>query len=122
MELLEYNNIKGLILNSEISRKRVKHVRRIIKEGREEVLRVIRVDKDQGYIDLTKKTVKHEEIQDFSEGFLKSKNVHLIMKNLAVDTDKEMEELYIQFGWPLYRIYGHAFDAFKAVLKSNSLI
>ncbi|KAG9146535.1 hypothetical protein Leryth_020430 [Lithospermum erythrorhizon] len=27
-----------------------------------------------------------------------------------------MQELYIQVGWPLYRKYGHAFEAFKAIV------
>jgi translation initiation factor 2 subunit 1 len=27
-----------------------------------------------------------------------------------------MEELYSSFGWPLYKKYGHAYDAFKVAL------
>ena len=106
-----------MILSSEITRKRVKYVKRLLKEGKEEVLRVLRVDHKQGYIDLSKKSVKGEEIEDFKEKFHHSKKVHEIMKNLAFKVKIDLEKLYIQIGWPLYRIFGHAYTAFKEALK-----
>ena len=117
MELLEYNNIKGLILSSEMSRKRVKYVKKLVKEGREEVMRVLRVDPQQGYIDLSKKTVQSEEIEEFKERYYQSKKVHEIMKILAFKVKMNLEKLYFQFGWPLYKIFGHAYTAFKEALK-----
>jgi translation initiation factor 2 subunit 1 len=30
-----------------------------------------------------------------------------------------MQELYKQVGWPLYRIFGHAFDAFKVMVADD---
>jgi translation initiation factor 2 subunit 1 len=117
VELLEYNNIKGMILSSEMSRKRVKYVKKLVKEGREEVLRVLRVDPHQGYIDLSKKTVQSEEIEELKERYYQSKKVHEIMKILAFKVKIDLEKLYYQFGWPLYKIYGHAYVAFKEALK-----
>ena len=64
VELLEYNRIKGMLLSSELSRKRVNYVKRLIKEGREEVLRVLRIDPQKGFFDLSKKSVKIEEIEE----------------------------------------------------------
>jgi len=106
-----------MILSSEFSRKRVKYVKKIVKEGREEVLRVLRVDANQGYIDLSKKSVKVEEVEDFKEKYFKSKKVDTIMKNLAVKAGKDLEWLYQQIAWPLYKTQGHAHDAFKEALK-----
>lgn len=117
VELLEYNNINAMILSSEMSRKRVKYVKKLVKEGREEVLRVIRVDPVQGYIDLSKKSVQSEEIEEFKEHFYQSKKVHEIMKILAFKVKMDLEKLYIQLGWPLYKLYGHAYTAFKEALK-----
>ena len=116
VDLLEYNKQKGMILSSEVSRKRVKYVRKIIKEGREEVLRVLRVDSEQGYVDLSKKSVKVEEVEEFKEFYFKSKKVDAIMKNLACKTGKDLEELYQNLCWPLYKQYEHAHDAFKEAL------
>ena len=75
VELLEYNNIKGMILNSEMSRKGVKQVKKIIRENKQEVLRVLRVDTNQGYIDLTRKQIKPEEIKEKESEFAKLKTV-----------------------------------------------
>jgi len=106
-----------MILSSEMSRKRVKYVKKLVKEGREEVLRVIRVDTQQGYIDLSKKNVQSEEIEDFKEKYYRSKKVHEIMKILASKVKQELEKVYSQIAWPLYKIFGHAYVAFKEALK-----
>ena len=65
VKLLEYDNIEGLILSTEVTKKRVKSVKkyidilvmviRFMKVGKVEVMMVIRVDKDRRYIDLSKK-------------------------------------------------------------------
>ncbi len=100
-----------------MSRKRVKYVKKLVKEGREEVLRVLRVDLEKGYMDLSKKTVQSEEIEEMKERYYQSKKVHEIMKILAFKVKIDLEKLYQQIGWPLYKIYGHAYVAFKEALK-----
>ena len=117
VELLEYNRIKGMLLSTEISRKRVNFVKRLLQEGKQEVLQVLRIDTQKGFFDLSKKSVKAEEIEEFKEKYQKSKTVHGIMRHLAGKLHIPMEELYEQFGWPLYKLFGHAYYAFKEALK-----
>lgn len=38
------------------------------------------------------------------------------MRHVAETTQKGLEELYVQFGWPLYQKFGHAYDAFKIAI------
>ena len=45
---------------------------------------VLRVDKDKGYIDLSKRRVSPEDIDAIEERFNKSKSVHSIMRCLRV--------------------------------------
>lgn len=106
-----------MLLSSEISRKRINYVKKFIKEGREEVLRVLRIDEKKGYVDLSKKSVKVEEIEEFKEKYQRAKTVHAIMRLLAYKTQCPIEQLYSEFGWPLYKIYGNPFVAFKEALK-----
>ena len=47
--------MKGLILSTEVTRKRVKSVNKFMKLGKQETMMVIRVDKEKRYIDLSKK-------------------------------------------------------------------
>jgi len=35
------------------------------------------------------------------------------MRHVAEKLKASVEDLYVQFGWPLYKKFGHAYDAFK---------
>lgn len=48
VQLLEYNNIEGMILLSELSRRRIRSVNKLLRVGRNECVMVIRVDKSKG--------------------------------------------------------------------------
>lgn len=114
--LKEYGDIEGMILLSELSRRRIRSVNKIIRVGRLEVVVVLRVDKEKGYIDLSKRRVSEEDIAKADEKYTKAKAVHSIMRHVAEATNKQLEEVYTAIGWPLYKKYGHAYDAFKAAL------
>lgn len=48
VRLLEFNDIEGMILLSELSRRRIRSINKLIRVGRSECVVVIRVDKDKG--------------------------------------------------------------------------
>ncbi|KAL5594606.1 uncharacterized protein BROUX77_007953 [Berkeleyomyces rouxiae] len=125
VKLLEYDNIDGMILLSELSRRRIRSIQKLIRVGRNEVVVVLRVDKEKadnaapaatqsiGYIDLSKRRVSAEDIVKCEERYNKSKMVHSIMRHVAEKTNVPILELYESIAWPLNRKYGHAIDAFK---------
>eukprot|EP01111_Echinosteliopsis_oligospora_P014992 TRINITY_DN578_c0_g1_i1.p1 TRINITY_DN578_c0_g1~~TRINITY_DN578_c0_g1_i1.p1 ORF type:complete len:312 (-),score=89.59 TRINITY_DN578_c0_g1_i1:48-983(-) len=116
VSLLEYNGIEGMILLSELSRRRIRSVSKLIRVGRQEVVVVLRVDKERGYIDLSKRRVSPEDLAKCEEKYNKSKAVHSIMRYVAETMQKNLEDLYVQFGWPLYQKFGHGYDAFKIAI------
>ncbi|CAG8437949.1 16806_t:CDS:2 [Acaulospora morrowiae] len=116
VKLLEYDNIEGMILLSELSRRRIRSIQKLIRVGRNEVVVVLRVDKEKGYIDLSKRRVSPEDIAKAEEKYNKSKAVHSIMRHVAEKQDMVLEDLYTQIGWPLYKKYGHAYEAFKLAI------
>jgi translation initiation factor 2 subunit 1 len=160
VSLLEYGGIEGMILLSELSRRRIRSVQKLIKVGRQEPVMVLRVDKEKGYIDLSKRRVSPEDVavsraigvyrdwpaerpacpawrapppsprspaapaaaraarppQKCEERFAKSKLVHSIMRHVAETSGADLEALYTQVTWPLYKLYGHAHDAFRAMI------
>lgn len=122
MSLLEYDNIRGMLFSGEITLKRVNYINRLLSVGKEEVLRVLRVDTKKGFIDLSKKQVKPDEIKECKKRYGKSKDVEGIIKLLSVHTKKSMESLYKSIVWPLYKTHEHAFDAFKAILNGDDKI
>ncbi|KAM7216180.1 hypothetical protein V8F06_008397 [Rhypophila decipiens] len=113
VKLLEYDNIDGMILLSELSRRRIRSIQKLIRVGRNEVVVVLRVDKEKGYIDLSKRRVSPEDIVRCEERYNKSKIVHSILRHVAEKTLTPIEKLYETIGWPLNKKYGHSLDAFK---------
>ena len=48
--------------------------------------------------------------------------VHSIMRHVSETTGAELEDLYTQIGWPLYKLYGHAFDAMKVMVQEPDAV
>ena len=99
-----------MILLSELSRRRIRWIQKLIRVGRNEVVVVLRVDKEKGaslsphasslrqlisftspispcshigYIDLSKRRVSPEDITKCEERYMKSKTVASIMRHVA---------------------------------------
>jgi len=113
VKLLEYDNIEGMILLSELSRRRIRSVQKLIRVGRNEVVVVMRVDPDKGYIDLSKRRVSADEIIKCEEQFEKGKSVDSILTQVAKKGGVSPESLYEKIAWPLHKQYGHSYEAFK---------
>lgn len=94
VELLEYDNIEGFIMLSQVTNKRVKSVYKFLKIGKQEMMEVLRVDEEKMCIDLTKKSIKPESQDAAVKRFKKAKQVHGIMRQVAIKLQTPVEELY----------------------------
>lgn len=121
VKLLEYDNIEGMVLLSELSRRRIRSIQKLIRVGKNEVAVVLRVDKEKGYIDLSKRRVSAEDIVKCDERYNKSKAVHSILRHCAEKFTISLETLYLTIGWPLSRTYGHAYEAFKLSITDPNI-
>lgn len=129
VNLLEYNKIEGMILLSELSRRRIRSINKLIRVGRNEVVVVIRVDKEKGYIDLSKRRVSSEEILKCEDKFARGKTVNSILRHTAevlkMTTDQEFEDLYERTAWKIdekYKKSGHAYDVFKNCVSEPQIL
>jgi translation initiation factor 2 subunit 1 len=120
--LLEYDALEGMILLSELTRRRIRSVTKLIRVGKQEVVQVVRVDENKGYIDLSKRRVSPEDIQAAENKYNKSKAVHSIMRHVAGTCGVSVLSLYEQFGWDLYKRFGHAHDAFTAAVRDAEAV
>lgn len=80
VSLVEYDNIKGYISYSEVSRKKKFNINKILTVGKDVHLIVINVDTVKGYIDLSKRTINEEEIKLFDEKYKKYMHLYSIFK------------------------------------------
>jgi len=146
VHLLEYNNIEGMILLSELSRRRIRSINKLIRIGKTEPVVVIRVDKEKGrsfflnvlvihiiilvfvyilgYIDLSKRRVSPEDIEKCTERFAKAKAVNSILRHVAellnFESDAQFEELYHKTAWfyeERTKKKSSAYDFFKQAVQ-----
>ncbi|MFH4978566.1 hypothetical protein AB6A40_005275 [Gnathostoma spinigerum] len=129
VSLLEYNNKEGMILLSELSRRRIRSVNKLIRVGRNECVVVIRVDKDKGYIDLSKRRVYAKDLLQCEERFAKAKAVNSILRHVAdqlgYDSEKQLEELYEKTAWYFDRKMkkkAAAYDIFKKAISDPTVL
>ena len=86
VSLLEYNNIEGMILLSELSRRRIRSINKLIRIGRNECVVVIRVDKEKG---------KWEEYLIF----ILIIYIYLLNINVIMNKYFMLNNLYLKFFW-----------------------
>ncbi|CAD7089049.1 unnamed protein product [Hermetia illucens] len=129
VHLLEYDNIEGMILLSELSRRRIRSINKLIRVGRTEPVVVIRVDKEKGYIDLSKRRVSAEDVEKCTERFAKAKAVNSILRHVAdilmYKSNSQLEELYQKTAWHFeekYKNKASAYDIFKQAVVDPSLL
>nr|CAG4641033.1 EOG090X09RW [Eulimnadia texana] len=129
VHLLEYNNIEGMILLSELSRRRIRSINKLIRVGKTEPVVVIRVDKEKGYIDLSKRRVSPEDVEKCTEKYSKAKAVNSILRHVAglleFRSDEQLEDLYRQTAWHFeekLKKQGSSYDIFKQAVNDPSLL
>ncbi|GFG36732.1 hypothetical protein Cfor_00882 [Coptotermes formosanus] len=129
VHLLEYNNIEGMILLSELSRRRIRSINKLIRVGKTEPVVVIRVDKEKGYIDLSKRRVSAEDVEKCTERFAKAKAVNSILRHVAellnYESDDQLEELYQKTAWLFeekLKKKASAYDFFKQAVLDPSIL
>jgi len=127
--LSEYNNIEGMILLSELSRRRIRSINKLIRVGRSEVVVVIRVDRDKGYIDLSKRRVSPEDIKKCDEKFARGKCVNSILRHVAeileYTSNDQLEELYEKTAWYFDAKLGKpgaCYDIFKNAVQDPTVL
>lgn len=111
--LLEYDGREGMMLLSELSKRRIRSVSKLLRVGRTEICMVLRVDEEKGYVDLSKRRVAPEDAAAKEESFAKAKAVHSIMRHCAAQCEIDVAELCMKISWPLDKKYGRAYEAFR---------
>jgi len=125
VKLLEYGEIQGMMQFTEVTRSsRIRSINKLVRVGKEEVCVVLRVDEEKGNIDISKKKATQEDIKITTDRYVKAKTVHSICERLSEITkgnnqtvEENTEELCKKIIWPLYKKYGHCYDAFKLSLS-----
>ncbi|MCX8176576.1 MAG: translation initiation factor IF-2 subunit alpha [Candidatus Bathyarchaeota archaeon] len=93
VKLDEYRNIEGLLHISEISSGWVKNIYDYVREGQKLVLKVLRVDKEKGHVDLSLRRVSKREKQEKMAEWKRKKRALSILEAAAQKVNLDPEKL-----------------------------
>ncbi|KAM0680413.1 Eukaryotic translation initiation factor 2 subunit 1 [Glugoides intestinalis] len=122
MELLEYGNAPGLILSSELSKKRFRTIAQLTKVGNVEICQVLKVDEDKEFIDLSLKRVSEAEKHECKENFSKAKLTYQIMTKACKISNSSIKEMYENWAYKKETEYGSLFLYFAAAKNDLSIL
>jgi translation initiation factor 2 subunit 1 len=126
--LLEYPDVaEGMIHVSEVSGKWVRDIRVFVKVGRMVVLKVVKVDYQKNFVNLSLKRVsKYDEKQKINE-YRQEERGEKLLERAAKELGKTTQQAYDEVGYLLQEKFGNIYSAFeesgtdKEILKKNGV-
>ncbi len=121
VNLDEYGK-SGMIHISEVSPGRIRNIRDFVEEGKKVVCKVLRVNEEKGYIDLSLRRVtetqKRNKIDEVKQEQKAEKIVEFVAKELKIDVKKLFDDIANNIS----RKYSSLNEFFQNVAADNSLI
>jgi translation initiation factor 2 subunit 1 len=108
LELLEYSNIRGIIIAREASRKIIHAMSRMFSVGRKIVAEVINVDPERGYVDLSKKHVGEAETTACEDKYHTALAAHKMISRVIEVVELDEAKAFSEWGWDLDYAMLHA--------------
>jgi len=90
VKLQDYNH-EGVIIFSEVAPGRIRNIRDYVKQGQKIAVKVIRVNKEKGHIDLSLRRVSQKEKKQALESEKKERELKFILELVIKDKTKQKE-------------------------------
>ncbi len=119
VSLIEYDNINGIIVASEVSTKLYKAMSRFLTIGKLQAAEVLNVDETKGYVDLSKKSVKPDEMEMCEVRFKIGSQIYGIVNRLSAILDRELRDLYDNWLWKIDCEIDVIYKLFKQLGRDN---
>lgn len=100
VQLLEYN-VAGLVMASELSRRRIRTIKEVVRVGQETAATVVKADATSMTVDLSIKVCTPDEIASVLTAYHKHKTIHNILTRVAELTGTTVEHHYKNLIWPM---------------------
>ncbi len=113
LNLDEYGGHEAYLPWSEVSSKWVKDIRDFLREGQKVVVKVIRVDRRRGHVDVSLKRVNVTEQRRKMLEFKRAQRAEKMLEIVAKKLGKSLDDAYNEVGWKLEDYYGEIFYGFE---------
>ncbi|RME53474.1 S1 RNA-binding domain-containing protein [Candidatus Woesearchaeota archaeon] len=112
----------GMIHISEVSPGRIRNIRDYVVEGKRIVCKVLRINKEKGYIDLSLRRVNEAQRRLKMEEIKQEQKAEKIIEQLATDEGVTPKELYDKIAPSILSEYGHLHKAFIDVVENGATL
>ena len=110
----------GMIHISEVSPGRIRNIRDFVKEGKKILCKVLRVNQEKGYIDLSLRRVNEAEKRRKIDGIKREQNAEKIIENTAGKIGMGVEQLYREISEKMKASSLHEF--FESAVSDESVL
>jgi len=127
VQLPQYDNIQGIVLLSEVSRRRIRSINNHLRVGTKEPLIVVNVDEEHGNIDLSKRRISSQsEVEACEAEYAKRKTIASILGRVAellkYESEEQLEALVAKTAWHFdVKHIGGAYQAFSEAVADPSI-
>ncbi len=121
-KLEEYPELEGMISISEAAGKWIYDVREVVKEGKQYVAKVMRIDPEKKVVKLSLKRVSKREQKEKMNIFRKEQRAEKILELVAKELGKSLDEAYEKVGFLLQDEFGEMYDGLEKIFKNPDIL
>lgn len=118
-KLEEYPGAEGMIHVSEVSGKWVHDIREFVKLNKQYVAKVVKIDYQKNFINLSLKRVNRQDEKQKMNFFRREQRAEKMLEQAGVLLGKTLDQSYEEVGFLLQEKFGEMFVAFEAARKSK---
>ena len=118
VNLNEYNH-SGMIHISEVSPGRIRNIRDYVKEGKVVICKVLRVNKERGYIDLSLRRVNEKQRRAKVNEIKKEQKAEKIIEFVAKKLKKDIKDVYKEVSEKVFKKYDLLYPCFEDIAEKK---
>ena len=118
VNLDEYGK-EGMVHISEISPGRIRNIRDYVVEGKKIVCKVLRINRDRGYIDLSLRRVNLSQKKKKISEYKQEQKAEKLLENVGKKFKLDLSKMYNEVGNTLLEKYDSLTEAFQNIVGSN---
>jgi|TARA_B100001964_G_scaffold225468_1_gene273330 translation initiation factor 2 subunit 1 len=112
----------GMIHISEVSPGRIRNIRDYVKEGKKVVCKVLRVNEEKGYIDLSLRRVTETQKRKKIDEIKQEQKAEKILEFVAKDSNLDVEKLFNDITASISKKYESLYEFFQQIVTDSNAI
>lgn len=110
---------EGMVHISEVSPGRIRNIRDYVSENRKIVCKVLKINKEKGYIDLSLRRVNLSQKRKKTDDYKQEIKSEKLMENVGKSLKLNVEQMYKEVGYLIIDKYGSLSNGFQEIVNND---